>query len=245
MTERDHVTLRDGVELYGPGGVFVRDASTLIIADVHAGYTATLRARGYRVPVGDDAGLLDRVRSLLERTHARHLVVAGDLAHGAGAAHGGSDSPLARFLDALAHIEVTIVVGNHDRRVREWLDKRGARAVIEAAVGPHRVHHGDDPVRVCALRAEALGDGGRVFVGHLHPAMFVAGGAGVGKLLPVFVTARGFVCLPALSPYAHGIDVRDERMQREFAAMVPGEPLGAACVVGSRAVTLGVVTMAR
>jgi putative SbcD/Mre11-related phosphoesterase len=238
------VILRDGIELHGPGGAFVPEQRAMIVADVHAGYTAHLRARGYRVPVGDDPGLLDRVRGLMERTNARHLVVAGDLAHGVGSARGNERSPLARFLEALREFEVTVVVGNHDRKVATWLTERGARAVTELALGIHRVHHGDDAERVRALRDEAMANEGRVFVGHLHPAVYVSGDAGVGKLLPAFVSARGLVCLPALSPYAHGIDVRDPRMRGDLDAMAPGEDLGAACVVGDRAVALGIVARA-
>jgi putative SbcD/Mre11-related phosphoesterase len=237
--------LRDGIELHGPGGAYLPDDCALIVADVHAGYTAHLRARGYRVPVGDDPGLIDGVRALLRRTAARHLVIAGDLAHGVGSARGNERSPLARFLEAFREVEVTVVVGNHDRRVATWLADRGTRVVTELALGIHRVHHGDDAERVRALRDEAIAAGGRVFVGHLHPAVYVAGDAGVGKLLPAFVSARGFVCLPALSPYAHGIDVRDPRMRGDLEAMAPGEDLGAACVVGDRAIALGIVARAR
>lgn len=238
------VTLRDGLVLHAPGGVYIPSAGALVIADVHAGYTATLRARGYGVPVADDIGLLDRVHALLEATGARHLVIAGDLVHGAAATNGADESSLARFLAAVSQCQLTVVLGNHDHAIGAWLAARGVTAVRDVALGPHRVHHGDDVERACALRDEAIADGGRVLVGHLHPAVVVDGDAGVRALLPAFVTARGLVCLPALSPYARGVDIRSERMREDLRALAGNADLGAACVVGKKTIALGVILRA-
>jgi uncharacterized protein len=239
----DTLALRDGLELHAPGAVYVPSERTLVVADVHAGYTRTLRSRGYGVPRGDDAVLLERLAGLLARVPATRVVVAGDLVHGAPAAQGGDDSALARFLAALDGVDLTVVLGNHDASMEPWLTARGVRVARDAAIGPHRVHHGDDPERVRALREEALALGGRVLVGHLHPAVRIEGEtAGVRALVPAFVTARGFVCLPALSPHAHGIDVRDERMRRDLRGFVGETDLGAAGVIAERSVvSLGVI----
>ena len=231
------VTLRDGLVLCAPGGLFVPNESTLVVADVHAGYTATLRSRGYSVPACDDAGLLDRIRSLLLETRATRVVIAGDLVHGAAAVRGA----LARFLAALEGCEVAVVLGNHDRAIGEWLASHGVNATAEVALGPHRVHHGDDVERASALREEAMAHGGRVIVGHLHPAVLLHGAAGVQALVPAFVTARGLVCLPALSPYARGVNVLDPRMRDDLRALVGDESLGAACVVGEETIAIGVI----
>ncbi len=236
------VVLRDGLELHAPGGAYIPGERTLVIADVHAGYTHTLRSRGYGVPGDTEHGLLERTRALMARVDAARVVIAGDLVHGAAAANGDDDSPLAAFLDGLGRLEVTVVLGNHDHAIGAWLAARGVCAVRDVAIGPHRVHHGDDPERVRALRDEALAAGGRVLLGHLHPAVWVDGAAGVRALLPAFVTARGLLCLPAFSPFARGVDMHDARMRDDLRAIGGGGDLGAACVIaGRRVVALGII----
>ncbi|MEI8254494.1 MAG: metallophosphoesterase [Deltaproteobacteria bacterium] len=236
------VVLRDGLELHAPGGVYIPGERTLVIADVHAGYTHTLRSRGYGVPGDAEHGLLARLRALRSSVNPTRVVIAGDLVHGAAAARGDDDSPLAYFLAALADLEVTVVLGNHDHAIGEWLCARGVRAVRDVAIGPFRVHHGDDPERVRVLRDEALDAGGRVLLGHLHPAVWLEGDAGVRALLPAFVTARGVLCLPALSPYARGVDVRDARMREDLRALAGDVEMGVACVIAGRTVVaLGVI----
>ncbi|MFO0627419.1 MAG: hypothetical protein U0325_17550 [Polyangiales bacterium] len=98
--------LPDDMALLAPGGVFVRDAQTLVVADLHAGYVDTLRHRGVALPPLDDAALLARIDALLRACDPRRVVVAGDLVHGAAATHRrtGDASPLdallRRFEDA-------------------------------------------------------------------------------------------------------------------------------------------------
>jgi putative SbcD/Mre11-related phosphoesterase len=227
--------------------VFVPEAGALVTADLHVGYTPTLRARGYAVPAVDDDALIARVRTLLQRTGASRLVVAGDFLHGRGAErpleHGLSS--LQVFVRALAPCTVQIVEGNHDRHLPDALAALGLEVHPSLALGPHVVHHGDDAAWVRTERARARARGGRVIVGHLHPALQLDDGMGAQRKVPAFVTAAGLLCLPALSPYAQGGEVRSTALRAQLAALVEGDPMGAAAVVGERVMVVGNVFDAR
>ena len=194
-----------------------------------------------------DGAQLARVRAMLALTGATRLVIAGDVVHGPGStrprAHG--PAPLEAFLRALSPVEVIAVLGNHDRRAADALESAGANPREQHAIGPHLVEHGDVPARVHEARARALAAGGRVLVGHLHPALSLGARAGdrIGAraTVPAFVSARGLLCLPALSPNARGGDVRGAalRAQLEALAGAPSEPMGVAVVVDDRVMVLG------
>lgn len=235
------VPLRDGVELVAPGGVFVRAERTLVVADVHVGFGTELRSRGYAVPAGDDDELLARVQRMLARTEATRLVIAGDVVHGPGSArpHNGGPSPVSAFFRAISPIEVIAVLGNHDRRAAHALEAAGAHTCKRYEVGPHVVEHGDVVERVHEARSVAMARGGRVLVGHLHPALSLGDGVGARATVPAFVSARGLLCLPALTPNARGGDVRSATLRAQLDALAPGEAMGAAVVVDDRVMVLG------
>ncbi len=244
MTERKPqlaqraLALRDGVVLVAPGAAFLPAESTLIVADTHAGLPSELRARGHAVPLGDDRELYAKVRVMLDVTGAETVVVAGDLVHGPGSQR---HSAIELFARAFAHVRLRIVRGNHDRAIESSLDALGIEHDTALSVGVHSVVHGDDPARVCALRADAIARGGRVFVGHVHPALLLDDGEGARRVCPAFVSARGMLFLPALSVWARGGDVRSRAVKTQLEALCDRDPTGVAVVVGDRVLPIGAV----
>src|ERR671921_286637 len=61
--------------------IFWPGASTLVVADLHWGKASTFRAVGIPIPIGTTSDDLARLDSALQRTHARRMVVLGDLFH--------------------------------------------------------------------------------------------------------------------------------------------------------------------
>jgi putative SbcD/Mre11-related phosphoesterase len=235
------LTLKDGAVLLAPGGAFLPEVDTLVIADAHAGLLAELRARGYALPEGDDGLLYRRVRAMIERTRARHVVVAGDLVHGPRAAirPRGALSPMESFVRALAPCVVRVVRGNHDRSIIGALDALGIEHDTALRAGRHAITHGDDVAQVRALRDEVARDQGRVLVGHVHPALTLDDGAGARRVCPAFVSARALLCLPAISVWARGGDVRSRPVRAAIDALTEGERAGVAVVVGERVLPIG------
>lgn len=242
------LALRDGVVLVAPGGAYVPSERTLIVADTHAGLPLELRARGHTVPVGDDEALFAKVRAMIALTGAETLVIAGDFAHGAGSSRralGDGRSPVEIFVDTFSNGStcraVRVVLGNHDKSLSSALSSMGVEHGEWLSVGSHRVVHGDDVSRACALRAEASALGGRVIVGHVHPALALDDGEGARRVCPAFVSARGLLCLPALSVWARGGDVRSRTVRAQLEALADKDPMGVAVIVGERVLPIGSV----
>lgn len=237
----------DDLRLVAPGAVWSRAHATAVVADVHAGYVATLQQRGHLLPPLDDGDLHARLRAVIERTGASTLVVAGDLLHGRGAllARGGRASPLSSLLDALDGVRVVVVPGNHDAGSDDVLAANGLAVTARYTFGPHVVMHGDeDAAALRGERALAAQRGGRVMLGHFHPALTLRS-TGLHAKAPAFVWAPGLVCLPALTPLARGADVLHETHGAALRALATERELATAVVVGDDVIETGVLSRVR
>ena len=193
------------VELRPEPAVLLPDRGTLVVADVHLGKSAAFRARGLAVPEGDTRRDLERLTTLIEATGARRLVVAGDLFHSPA---GLTPEVLTRVEDWLRStaLPVTLVLGNHDRRLTRFPDR--LETVARVDLGGLQVVH--DPVDADAGRA--------TLCGHLHPVVRVADGKRTSLRLPCFHLSRRHLVLPAFGSFTGGSIVDPERGDRIFVA---------------------------
>lgn len=240
--------LPEDLTLLAPGGVFVRSARALVVADLHAGYVDTLRHRGVALPPVGDEALLARVDALLQACDPDRVIVAGDLVHGAAAAHHrtGVASPLDALLARLRGRVVEVVPGNHDRAVTSHLEGRGVRVTDEGVIGLHRVRHGDEAAAtLSAMRAEAVARQGLVIIGHHHPALGLRGARGVSARVPAFAWCPGLLALPALSPMARGADLTRDDHAEGLLALADEALWEISVVVGERVARAGALRVAR
>jgi metallophosphoesterase superfamily enzyme len=94
-----------------------------------------------------------------------------------------------------------------------------------ATVGPHLLLHGDERDEAVAesrLRERAAG-GGRVILGHEHPAIGISDGVASHVKCPCFVVGTNFLVLPAFSRWAAGGDIRGDRFMSPYARLRPTE----------------------
>ena len=94
--------------LYWPRG------ATLLVADVHLGKAASLRAGGVPVPRGATATDLDRLDALVQRTGSRRLVVLGDFIHAATGRVPALDAAVTAWRARHPDLALELVRGNHD-----------------------------------------------------------------------------------------------------------------------------------
>jgi len=236
------IALDDDTTLLAPGGAWLPREEALVVADVHAGYVADLQRRGFALPYGHDDDLLARLDALLHAADPARVVIAGDLVHGPGAAHtrSAAPSPLDRVLDRLRGRAVTVVLGNHDAPVAELLRARGVDCVTHCAVGSHAVVHGDEDTATLAARCEsARTAGGRVLLGHVHPALGLRGALGHRARVPAFVAGPALLALPALAPLARGADLYNPEYAAPLTALCPAEALQVLVVAGAEVVPAG------
>jgi len=136
----------------------------LVVADYHAGIEAGLsRERGLEVPSRADERR-ERLYSLVADTEPDRIVVLGDFMHSIGAPGGAERGEIEVLLEGLSP-PVTLVRGNHDGGIEEWIE--GVRVTDAGGIrlGPVGFAHGHtwpDP--------EVLG-GEAVCVGHEHPSV--------------------------------------------------------------------------
>jgi len=236
------------IEFLSPGGAYLPEERALVVADLHAGYVQTLQHRGYTLPSQGDEALYERLRAMFACVEVARLLVAGDLLHGRPALvrRGGQRAPLELLLDVLDGRALTVVAGNHDRGVRERLQRSGVEVTDCARVGPHVVLHGDEDIdRLRGERALALARGGALFVGHHHPALTLDDGAGTRGRVPVFAHAPGLLCLPALAPLARGACLLRAEYVEGITALAEARELSLFAVVGSEVIAVGTLARVR
>jgi len=96
---------------------------TLFMADIHVGIEHEFRKSGLNMP-SQTPKLLSRIESLLEKTHARKLVLIGDIKHKVPGISWQETREVPAFLQRLAEkAELHVVPGNHDGGIAEFIPK--------------------------------------------------------------------------------------------------------------------------
>lgn len=190
----------DGITFHRRG-VFVPDAATLVIADLHVGRDG---ASNVTLPLGERADLVDRLGDLLAETVPETVVFAGDVLHRFDGvtqrARGTVDALVEACRDADAR--PVFVRGNHDTALGDLRDDAEPAYVV--ADDPRTVVcHGHEVPEVHA---------DRYVVGHDHPAITVEGQRHPCFLeLPDAYRGADVLMLPAFSRLAPGVTVNDAR----------------------------------
>ncbi|MDQ3250660.1 MAG: ligase-associated DNA damage response endonuclease PdeM [Chloroflexota bacterium] len=179
---------------------------TLLIADLHLGKSATLRAHAIPVPAGDTAADLQRLSQALSRTGARQLIILGDLLH---AARGRDATVLATFQtwrDEHADLRIRLVRGNHDRSAGDPPEDWRIQTVNGPTPGPRFVLN-HEPIEP---------ETGYALTGHLHPAVQLTGKGRQALKLPCFWFGRKCAVLPAFGEFTAGALVKPALGDRVF-----------------------------
>lgn len=184
---------------------------TLFIADPHFGKASAFRFAGIPVPETAHDEDLVRLDVALEKTAAKRLVILGDFLH---ARTGRSEATLAAlhlWRSRQAHIDIVLVLGNHDRQAgrppEAWR--------MECVRGPWP----SGPFHCCHEPQEI--DGGFVLAGHLHPSFHLSSGT-EGVRSPCFHFGKRLAVLPAFGSFTGTHGVSPEREDRVF-VVGPGE----------------------
>lgn len=174
--------------LYAP-----REA-TLFVADLHLGKTDAFRAGGVPVPDGAGASDLARLEGLAERLQIRHLIVLGDLVHCSTGMTDGAIESFASWRADRPSLSITLIRGNHDRRVARLPDAWGVETVEE----PY-TWGGID------LRHHPTGEhASPQLAGHVHPTARLFGLGGQSLKLPCFWLRGARLILPAFTEFSAG-----------------------------------------
>jgi len=180
---------------------------SLLVADFHLGKAATFRRAGIPLPPGTTSENVERLGRAIDRTGATNVVFLGDFLH---AKQGRAESTFTRFAkwrEARAGVELTIVRGNHDKKAGDPPDEWRVRC-IEAGerVGPFVMNHEPGAAR----------GGGYALAGHIHPAVRLCGCGDESLRLPCFWFGARYGVLPAFGAFTGSAEVRPRRGDRVF-----------------------------
>ena len=209
-----------GIVLDARRAVYLEAESVLAVADLHLGYAWAHRNRGQLMPISVPDDTADRISILLDEYRPRTLAVLGDIVH--------DTVPIAHFREGLqaflkameARAELRLIAGNHDR----WLAREIVQPLLrDWQAGPHRLLHGDghNSISAAALLNEAQEAGGRLILGHEHPAIEISDGVAHHARVPCFLASNDWLVVPAFSTWAAGGDVRHGTFLSPFPKEVP------------------------
>ena len=211
------------------------ESKTLIIADIHLGYSWAQRRRGALGPLADERSR-EKLLSLREELQPQRFVFLGDLVH----APRPCEPERAWIEDLLQELsqsaELIAVRGNHDRAFAQEFGHLPVKTVSVWHEEPITAIHGDQS-------SVAVPEQGTLILGHLHPALPVHEASGAGRKLPIFLVTPSCIVLPAFSPFAGGYNIACG-LPAEFAALFRGEEIEAVAVTGTNAAHLGSLTRA-
>lgn len=195
------------MELGPEGSVYLKECRALVVADLHLGKAAAFRAGGLPVPEGDVERDLHRLELICgQYAEVDEVVVAGDLFHSQAGLTEDIAEQLRGSIQRLRR-PVSLVLGNHDRKVKSLPD--GLR-VVDALER--------DGVRIIHDPADADGTG-LVIAGHWHPVVKLRAGGRSALRLPCFLLRGNLLILPSFGSFTGGRIMDLEPGDRCFVAM--------------------------
>ncbi len=185
-------------------------SSTLFLSDLHLGKPASYRALAAPVPESVTDADLARLSSLLAQHRPERLCVLGDLFHDS---HYTSPETLSRLLAwraAHSALQISLILGNHDRRAGAPLpDLR-----IDTLEAPHPF----PPFTLLHDPADARRDHCSL-AGHIHPAARLSPLPRFGPSslrAPCFWLSEHLLVLPAFSRFTGSALVSPRARDRIF-----------------------------
>jgi len=182
------------------GALWLPDLQTILVADLHLGYSWAQRRRGELGPLADFQAR-EKILRVCAELEPRHIVFLGDLVH----APRPCEPERAYIEETLTLLsqqaKITAVRGNHDRAFAREFGHLPLSTSEIWTNGALTAMHGD------RLNRSPIPESGTLILGHLHPCLGIKEASGASQKLPVFLVTRHCIVLPAFSPFARGYDV--------------------------------------
>ena len=206
MCDRTVEVRGESLALLPERAVYWERARTLVVADAHFGKAATFRAHGLPLPHGTTAETLLRLDSALARTGAGRILFIGDLLHARAGRAPRTLAALEQWRFRHAHVEMTLVRGNHDREAGDPPASL-AIACVDAPV-----------IEAPFVFAHHPGESelGYVVAGHLHPGITLRGPARMRERMACFWFGSHGAVLPAFGEFTGLAEIDREEDDRVY-----------------------------
>jgi hypothetical protein len=209
-----HVEARLGdtlVTALPDGALWIADAKTLIVSDLHLEKGSSFALRGQMLPPYDTHAALVKLEKLIDAMAPDIVVSLGDSFHDGGGVARMSESDRDLLQGMIARCDWIWVEGNHDGRAPEVLGGL-VREVL---------HIGSLVLRHEPTEGAAPGE----IAGHLHPCAKVSG-RGRSVRRRCFATDGARLVMPAFGAFTGGLNVCDDAYAEIFPDGVTALVLG-------------------
>jgi len=199
------------------GAVFFPKSKTLVLADLHLGYEAEMRAKGVHVPSQEFLVLYRRIVKILAHTKPKTVVVNGDFKHSFGHISDSEWRSARQLLELLTKDRnVVLIVGNHDPVLFPIAEKFGVALQREYLVDDMLILHGDK-------LPQTTKEFSCIVIGHEHPAISVSDGVR-SELVKCYLVGtwknKDLIVLPSMFSLTEGTDVLSEQFLSPFLSNV-------------------------
>ena len=199
-----HVETRIGdvaVAALPDGALWIAEAKTLIVSDLHLEKGSAFAVRGQMLPPYDTHAALAKLEALIERLEPEIVVSLGDSFHDSGGPVRMAERDRALLQRMIGACDWIWIEGNHDSKSAEPLGgvvrsklRFGALTLV------HEPTDGASPGEIA---------------GHLHPCAKVAG-RGRSVRRRCFATDGVRLVMPAFGAFTGGLNIRDEAFDAIF-----------------------------
>lgn len=167
-------------------GMFIKNQAAmkignyLVVSDIHIGLTKDLWQAGVSLP-SQVSSLAKRINKLKRLTHAKYLVINGDLKHKVTGISAQERREVPEFISLLRFSKIVIIKGNHDGNIEKLIDDRRVSVKKSLAVGSCLITHGHMSVKTTKKI---------IVVGHNHPCVRFRDEMGAVYTEPVWVRGK-------------------------------------------------------
>src|SRR5262245_16077906 len=183
------------------GALWIAEAKTLIVSDLHLEKGSAFAIRGQMLPPYDTHAALAKLDALIERLKPDIVVSLGDSFHDRGGPVRMAERDRALLQRMIGACDWIWIEGNHDSKSAEPLGGVVCGVLrIGALVLTHEPTEGAAPGEIA---------------GHLHPCAKVAG-RGRSVRRRCFATDGLRLVMPAFGAFTGGLNIRDEAFDPIF-----------------------------
>ncbi len=189
--------------------MFWPSQQAILLADTHFGKAATFRNEGIPVPAGTTDVMLQKISDTIEKTQAQSVYFLGDFCHSFSRYEKDFVSELTNWREKHQHIDMTLILGNHDLGQRTLFHKLEFTVVEEPLlVGG---------VALCHYPETVVPQDTYKLAGHIHPSVSLVGGVDSLTKIPCFHFNETVGVLPAFGEFTGTHRIKPEPSDHVFA----------------------------
>ena len=181
----------------------------ILLADTHFGKAATFRNEGIPVPFGTTDVMLKKVSDTIEQMQAQSIYFLGDFCHSFSRYEKDFVSELTDWRKKYRHIDMTLILGNHDLGQRTLFHQLDFSVVEEPLLV--------DGIALCHYPETVVPQGTYKLAGHIHPSISLVGGGDAVPKIPCFHFNETVGVLPAFGEFTGTHRIKPEPSDHVFA----------------------------